>query len=162
MLTRRSFVLSLSSLAGIISSIAQAKTPETDANGAHSVLMLNADCNDANVINVFEPAILRVGVGDSVTFVPSGEGHNAASKRGMIPDGAEPWNGAVDEELTITFTVPGIYGYLCLPHYEVGMVGLIVVGEDLSNLAAVKKIRHPGDARKAFRTLLNALESQSS
>ncbi|MCX7561426.1 pseudoazurin [Sulfitobacter sp. F26204] len=123
-------------------------------------MMLNADCNDANVINVFEPAILHVKSGDRVTFIPTEEGHNAASKRGMIPEGGEPWNGAVDEELNITLTVPGIYGYLCLPHYEVGMVGLIVVGNDLSNLAAAKKARHPGDARKAFRSLLRQLETK--
>ncbi|EFO31878.1 pseudoazurin [Roseibium sp. TrichSKD4] len=34
------------------------------------------------------------------------------------------------------------------------MVGLIVVGNDLSNLKSIKKIRHPGDARKVFRNLL--------
>lgn len=156
MLTRRSFTLSLPALA--LASVARGKTASTAEDGNHTVLMLNADCNDANVINVFEPAILHVEPGESVTFIPTDEGHNAASKRGMIPDGAASWNGAVDEALTITLTVPGIYGYLCLPHYEVGMVGLIVVGNDLSNLASAKKARHPGDARKAFRVLLETLE----
>ncbi|WP_299555370.1 pseudoazurin [uncultured Tateyamaria sp.] len=156
MLTRRKFTLSLSVLA--LPALAGATMARA---GHHSVMMLNADCNDTNVINVFEPAILHVASGDSVTFIPTDSGHNTASKRGMIPDGATPWNGAVDDELTVTLTVPGIYGYLCLPHYEVGMVGLIVVGEDLSNLSAVKKARHPGDARKAFRALLAELETQS-
>ncbi|MEM6634320.1 MAG: pseudoazurin [Pseudomonadota bacterium] len=159
MLTRREFIVSLSTVA-TFAGVAQANAPippEDQSN--HSVLMLNADCNDANVLNVFEPAILRVAPGDSVTFVPTDAGHNSASKRGMIPEGADPWNGAVDETLKVTLTVPGIYGYLCLPHYEMGMVGLIVVGDDLSNLAEAKKARHPGDARKAFRTLLATLEA---
>lgn len=100
--------------------------------------------------------------GDSVKFLATDSGHNAASKRGMIPEGAEPWNGAVDEEIEVTFTVPGIYGYICLPHYEWGMVGLVVVDNDLHNLKAAKKIRHPGDARKNFRALLKQLEAEAT
>ena len=158
MLTRRNFTLSLAALP--VGAYASSLVPEAEG-GSHSVLMLNADCNDSNVINVFEPAILRVDVGDSVTFLATDNGHNSASKRGMIPEGAEGWYGGIDEELTVTLTVPGIYGYLCLPHYEVGMVGLIVVGDDLSNLASVKKIRHPGDARGNFRALLKELEAEA-
>ena len=157
MLTRRNFTLSLGTLA--CATAVQARIPPpAPGDTAHSVSMLNADCNDANIINVFTPAILHVETGDSVTFLAMDAGHNSASKRGMIPDGAESWNGMVDEELTVTLTVPGIYGYICLPHYEEGMVGLIVVDRDLSNLTAVKKIRHPGDARKNFRALFRQLE----
>lgn len=156
-LNRRNFTLSLGALA--CTSTALANTAPQAEGGNHSVLMLNADCNDANLINVFEPAILNVDAGASVTFLATDAGHNAASKKGMIPDGAQSWSGGIDEELTITLTLPGIYGYICLPHYEWGMVGLIVVGNDLSNLDAAKKIRHPGDARKNFRALLKQLEA---
>jgi len=155
--TRRNFILSLSALS--VSSAAWAcPVPVLSDATKHSILMLNADCNDSNTVNVFTPAILRIAQGDSITFLPTDSSHNSASKRGMIPEGAEPWNGAIDEELTVTFTVPGIYGYLCLPHYEMGMVGLIVVGNNLSNLKSAKKVRHPGTARKAFRALLKELE----
>ena len=154
---RRHFTLSLAALAGA-SPLVAGTVPEAKGS-EHSVLMLNVDCNDANAVNVFSPAIIHVNQGDSVTFVATDEGHNTASKRGMIPDGAEPWNGALDEEVRVTFTVPGIYGYICLPHYEWGMVGLVVVDNDLSNLAKAKKIRHPGDARKNFRALLKQLET---
>ncbi|MEM9320981.1 MAG: pseudoazurin [Pseudomonadota bacterium] len=157
MLTRRNVMLSLGCLALATPALARLPAPPAKA-GRHSVLMLNAACADANQVNVFEPAILRIAPGDSVTFLATDAGHNAASKRGMIPAGADPWNGAVDEELTLTLTVPGIYGYICLPHYEWGMVGLIVVGEDLSNLAQAKKVRHPGDARAVFRALFKTLE----
>lgn len=159
MLTRRNFVFSMAAIAGAGSALA---CPAPDPTGnAHSVLMLNAACGDPDTPNVFEPAILKINAGDSVTFVPTDAGHNSASKRGMIPEGAEPWNGAIDENLTVTFTVPGIYGHICVPHYEWGMVGLIVVGDDLSNLKSVKKIRHPGSARKVFRALLKELEGEA-
>ncbi|MEM9475733.1 MAG: pseudoazurin [Pseudomonadota bacterium] len=161
MLDRRRFALSLGALAA--ASPLLANTDEAQSTVAdHSVMMLNVDCNDANIVNVFEPAILHIEPGDSVQFLATDPSHNAASKRGMIPEGAEPWNGAIDEELILTLTVPGIYGYLCLPHYDWGMVGLIVVGDDLSNLAKVKKVRHPGDARKNFRALLKQLEERAA
>lgn len=156
--TRRNFILSMSAL-GASSAAWACPVPMRSEVNAHSVLMLNAACGDSNNPNVFEPAISHVEIGDSITFIPTDSGHNAASKRGMIPVGAMPWNGAIDEEITVEFRVPGIYGYICLPHYEMGMVGLVVVGGDLSNLDAVKKLRHPGSARKAFRSLLKQLQA---
>jgi pseudoazurin len=156
MLTRRNFVISMASLAGTTAIACPLPTSE---GSQHSILMLNAGCGDDKTPNVFEPAILRINVGDSVTFLATDEGHNSASKKGMIPEGAESWNSAIDEELTVEFKVPGIYGHICVPHYEWGMVGLIVVGDDRSNLKQVKKVRHPGDARGNFRALLKELEA---
>ena len=166
MLTRRNFITFLSAWGTASSacwtSRAWAACPfPASHDGQHDVLMLNASCKDQEspTPNVFEPAILRVNAGDRVRFIPSQSGHNSASKRGMIPKGSQPWNSAIDEELTITLTVPGIYGYICLPHYEMGMVGLIIVDDDLSNLAEAKKARHPGSARKIFRAMLRSLEA---
>lgn len=122
------------------------------------ILMLNTATENTQHTNVFAPDILHVQPGDTVTFVPTDTGHNTASKRGMIPEGAQPWNSPMDKEFTITLTVPGVYGYVCLPHYEMGMVGLIVVGESMENRDAAKKLRHPGAARAAFRELLSRLE----
>lgn len=122
------------------------------------IMMLNTATDDAQHTNVFAPDILRVQPGDTITFVPTDPGHNTASKRGMIPDGAEPWNSPMDEEFSVTLTVPGVYGYICLPHYEMGMVGLIIVGDDMANLDAAAKIRHPGAARAVFRDLLSRIE----
>ncbi|MEM8813316.1 MAG: pseudoazurin [Pseudomonadota bacterium] len=158
MLTRRKFAIFTGALA--MGGSAGWACPVPPADGTqHSILMLNAACGDSDTPNVFAPALLRIDVGDSVTFLATDAGHNSASKRGMIPDGAEAWNGGIDEELSVTFTVPGIYGHICVPHYEWGMVGLIVVGDTLSNLERAKKVRHPGSARKVFRALLAELEA---
>ncbi|WP_298920185.1 pseudoazurin [uncultured Roseobacter sp.] len=121
------------------------------------IQMLNAAPGNAQHTNVFAPAILRISSGDMVTFVPTDTGHNTASKRGMIPEGAEPWNSPMDTRYSVTLTVPGVYGYLCLPHYEMGMVGLIIVDDAAPNLESAKKIRHPGAARAAFRDLFDQL-----
>lgn len=126
----------------------------------HIVRMLNAAPNDAQNANVYEPAVLFVEPGDTVTFIPTDNGHNSASKRGMIPEGAEPWNSPLDQEFSITLTVTGVYGFICVPHYEMGMVGMIQVGSAPPNLAAAKKVRQIGQAKKAFRALFEELENK--
>jgi len=133
-------------------------TPFAAAAEEFEILMLNAAVNDTQHTNVFAPDILRIQPGDTVTFIPTDNGHNTASKRGMIPDGAEPWNSPMNEEFSITLTVPGVYGYVCLPHYEMGMVGLIIVGDDLPNYDTAKRTRQAGAARAAFRELFAQLE----
>lgn len=123
------------------------------------VMMLNSAADDAQHTNVFTPDILHVQLGDTVTFIPTDNGHNTASKRGMLPEGAEPWNSPMDEEFSVTFTVEGVYGYVCVPHYEMGMVGLIIVGDGMANLEDAKDVRQAGSARSAFRALFDRLEA---
>lgn len=132
------------------------------ASETHVVEMRNAAPDDPTEANVFTPPILTTAPGDSVLFKVIDKGHNSASKRGMIPEGAEPWNGGMDEEIEITFTVEGTYGYICLPHYQMGMVGLILVGDHTGNLEDVEKVRQRGAAAKAFKALFENLPPQLS
>jgi len=93
----------------------------------YEVRMLNVGPDEKTM--VFEPPLLHVQRGDTVTFVPTDRGHNAASMEGMIPRGAAPWQGAISEPVSVTFEVDGTYGYICEPHYGLGMVGLVLVGD---------------------------------
>jgi pseudoazurin len=101
---------------------------------------------------VFEPAIVKIAPGDTVHFVAVDKGHDAVSIEGMIPEGAEPFEGKLNEDLTVTLTVPGVYGYKCKPHYGLGMVGVIVVGDPV-NLDAVKAVKQTSKAKKVFEAL---------
>ena len=89
-------------------------------------------------VMVFEPAVLRINLGDTVTFKATDAAHNSASIPGMLPDGASSWNGDLSRDIAITFEVPGIYGYQCTPHSMMAMVGVIQVGDNQSNLNSVK------------------------
>jgi pseudoazurin len=131
--------------------------PAAHAATNHRIEMFSANPNNPAQANVFAPALLHIAPGDSVTFLPSDPSHNTASKKGMVPEGAEPWNSPVDQEFTVTLTVPGVYGYICVPHYEMGMVGLIVVGDGTANLKAAQKVRHAGKAKAAFAALFKEL-----
>ena len=63
----------------------------------------------------------------------------------------------MNKEFTLKVTKPGIYGIKCKPHYVMGMVGLVVVGDPSSNLEAAKQAKNPGKAGKLFTELLGSL-----
>ena len=109
-----------------------------DLYGAnHSVKMLN---QGSSGVMVFEPAYLKINIGDSVTFESTDAAHNSASIPGMIPSSASSWNGGLSQDLTVMFDVAGIYGYQCTPHSMMAMVGVIQVGDDKSNLDTAKAV----------------------
>ena len=89
---------------------------------------------------VFEPAVLKILPGDSVTFVATDAAHNSASIVGMIPEGAKSWNGQLSKDITVTFDLEGIYAYQCTPHAMMAMVGIIEVGTNKNNLEKIKSI----------------------
>lgn len=86
---------------------------------------------------VFEPAVLKVAVGDTVTFVPTNPSHNSESVEGLSPEGAATWKGSISQAVTVTIDKEGVYVYECQPHAMMAMVGVIVAGEAV-NLDAIK------------------------
>lgn len=85
-------------------------------------------------------------------FVAADKGHNVLSIEGMSPDGAAPFSGKMNEDITVTFDKPGAYGFECKPHYGMGMVGLVIVGDPV-NLAEAKAVPQKGKAKKRFEAL---------
>lgn len=117
------------------------------------VQMLNKG-SDGQVM-VFEPAFIRVQPGDTVRFVPTDKGHDVETIVGMLPDGAQPFKSKFSEEIKVTFQVPGLYGYRCLPHFGMGMVGLVAVGNAAPNLDAVKQVKMPPLPTKRMAAMLD-------
>jgi pseudoazurin len=149
-MTRREALLGTLALA-----VAPAILSATPAKAAEfEVHMKNA--GEAGTM-VFEPALTRVAVGDTVKFIPTEKGHNAETVRGMTPEGGEEFKGKINEEIAVTFTVPGVYGIKCLPHHAMGMVAVVVVGDDLSNLEAAKTARNPPKAKERFDAIFAEL-----
>ena len=101
----------------------------------HEVKMLNTG---AEGFMVFEPAVLKAAVGDTVTFKATDMAHNSASIEGMIPEGANSWNGSMSQDVTVTVNKEGVYVYQCTPHSMMAMAGIIQVGGSLSNMASIQ------------------------
>ena len=111
------------------------------------VKMLNKGSNGD--IMVFEPASVKAAVGDVITFVPVDNGHDAVATKGMIPDGVEEFKGMINQELKVTLDKKGAYVIKCPPHFGMGMVALVVVGDGVpANLEAVKTGKLPKKARE--------------
>jgi plastocyanin len=78
----------------------------------------------------FRPAEQQIGVGDTVIWGFTDEGHTTTSTRGQ----ADRWNSGpalspAGTTFQKTFNTPGRFTYVCIPH-EAFMTGTVVVGED--------------------------------
>lgn len=146
----------LTFVAGAVAALAIA-TPAAAAD--HVVKMLN---NGKAGMMVFEPALVKVAPGDTVTFQPIDKIHSAESIPGMIPAGAAPFKGKMGQPMTVKFSTPGVYGYKCPPHYGMGMVGVVIVGNASSNIAAAEKVTHFGKAGQVMANLLKQSQVRSA
>ena len=108
---------------------------------------------------VFSQDIVRINVGDTVFWKSIDKGHNVEfiSKNG-VPEGVEKFKSKVSKDTEYTFTIPGIYAYWCVPHKSMGMIGFVIVGDDLSNLDLIKKVKFVGKSKKLAKTLIAAIE----
>jgi pseudoazurin len=111
----------------------------------HQVQMLNKGTDGTMV---FEPGFLKIAPGDTVSFVPTDKGHNVESISGLIPQGATEFKSKTNEAYQAKFDVPGAYALRCTPHLGMGMVALIEVGDNPTNLDAIKTAKLPNLARK--------------
>ncbi|AGT11445.1 pseudoazurin [Paracoccus aminophilus] len=93
----------------------------------HEVKMLNRNEQGSMI---YEPQFLRIQPGDSVKFLSSQPGHNAATIEGMLPEGATAFKSKINQDFEVSFEVPGTYGIKCSPHYAMGMVMLVQVGAE--------------------------------
>ena len=91
------------------------------------VQMLNKGTDGERM--VFEPSFVQAAPGDTIKFIAADKGHNAETVGGMIPEGAEGFKGKINEEIEVTLDTEGVYGVICKPHYAMGMVMTIAVGE---------------------------------
>ena len=129
-----------------VSSMAYAETITID--------MLNKRDDGAKM--VYSQDIARVAVGDTITWVPTSKGHNVEFVAG--PEGWDlPKKSKNNKEVSITFDVPGIYFYQCTPHKGMGMVALVVVGDDTSNKDAIAEAKAVGKSKKKLKKLLGEL-----
>lgn len=101
---------------------------------------------------VFQPDFFSAAPGDTIRFVPTDKGHNVETIKGMLPEGAEAFKSKFNEVFTITLNKEGVYGVKCAPHYGMGMVALIEVGQPV-NLEDAKAVKQTGKAKAVFAEL---------
>jgi pseudoazurin len=118
------------------------------------VQMLNKGSDGERM--VFEPAFIQAAPGDTIKFLATDKGHNAEVNKGMLPEGAEAFSGKVNQEYEVTLDVEGVYGVICKPHFAMGMVMTIAVG-DVEVPADFFEGRVPPKAKQRFEAQLGNL-----
>ena len=106
---------------------------------------------------VFSKKVVKIDVGDTVFWKATDKGHNVEFIKGGVPEGVGKFKSKFNKDTEYNFTIPGIYAYWCTPHKNMGMIGFVVVGDDKSNLEAIKKIRFMAKSKKIAPDLINSL-----
>lgn len=119
------------------------------------VTMRNVDPDDPGKRMVFTPDLLKVPPGSQVRFRVLEGAHSTQSTPGMVPEGAKGWRFGIRKSGTVTLSRPGFYGYHCLPHRSMGMVGLIMVQGIgmMENLQSAMAVNHPAKAAQTWADL---------
>jgi len=116
-----------------------------------SIDMLNKRDDGAKM--AYSVDVAEINSGDTITWLPTSKGHNVHFIAG--PDGwALPKKSKNNKEVSITFDTPGMYLYQCTPHASMGMIALVIVDGDTSNLDAIAKSKVRGKSKKLLKKLL--------
>lgn len=120
----------------------------------HVVKMINDNGNGQFM--VFEPDYIKADPGDTVKFVAVDKFHNAETLTEIWPEGAEPFKGEMSKDVVLKVEKEGVYGIKCLPHYPLGMMALVVVGDPV-NASQVSAFKPPAMGQKRFDAMVGKL-----
>ena len=116
--------------------------------------MLNKSGNE---MMVYSKKIVKVNVGDTVSWKATTKGHNVEFIKNGTPEGVGKFKSKMYVDVDYKFEVPGIYAYWCTPHKGTGMIGLIVVGKDISNKDEISNSKAVGKSKKKLAGLIEKL-----
>ena len=97
--------------------------------------------------------VVHIDVGDSVEWLPESVGHNVEFIAGPNMN-ALPKSSKMDDLHSVVFKMPGIYLYGCTPHLNMGMLGLVIVGNDLHNLEKLHDVKLSRIAKSILANLI--------
>ena len=101
---------------------------------------------------LFSKKVIKIDINDEVLWKSVDKGHNVEFI-GM-PDGALKYKSKHSKDAVYKFSKAGIYLYQCTPHKAMGMIGIVVVGNNKNNLEKIKKVKVYGKSKKLLKTLL--------
>ena len=104
---------------------------------------------------VYSEKVISIKVNDEITWKSVDKGHNVEFI-GM-PKGVSKFKSKISKDAKFKFVKSGVYLYQCTPHKAMGMIGLVIVGDDKSNLDKIKKVKVYGKSKKLLKTLLKTI-----
>ena len=91
---------------------------------------------------VYSEKVISIKVNDEITWKSVDKGHNVEFI-GM-PPGVSKYKSKISKDAKFKFIKSGIYLYQCTPHKAMGMIGLVIVGNDKSNYNKYSSISKMG------------------
>ena len=106
---------------------------------------------------VFSEKVIYIDSGDTVFWKATDKGHNVEFVKGAVPTGVEAFKSKLNVDTEYKFSIPGIYAYWCTPHKTMGMIGFVIVGNDLSNFNEVATKKFLGKSKKIAKAILEQI-----
>ena len=91
-------------------------------------------------------------------WLPTSKGHNGEFLEGPKMDPLAE-KSDLDVSHSVTFALPGLYLYQCTPHCNMGMFGLIVVGNNFNNLDKIEEVELSRVAKSVLQRLIRVAKS---
>ena len=110
-----------------------------------------------NEYMVFSKKIVYIDSGDTVFWKATDKGHNVEFVKRAVPNGVAAFKSKLNQDTEYKFSIPGIYAYWCTPHKTRGMIGFVIVGNDLSNFNEVAKAKFLGKSKINAKTILEQI-----
>ena len=97
--------------------------------------------------------VAHIDVGDTIEWLPNVD-HNVEFLGG--PDmNSLPEKSKFNVSYSVNFNTPGVYLYHCTPHGNMGMLGLVIVGNNFNNLKDIEEIELSSVAKSVLQKLIN-------
>ena len=110
-----------------------------------------------NEYMVYSKKIVKINIGDTVFWKATDSSHNVEFIKGAVPEGVETFKSKLNKDVQYKFKIPGIYAYWCTPHKSLGMIGFVIVGNDLSNKEDISNVKYFGKSKKIAEKLIEQL-----
>ena len=103
--------------------------------------------------------VAHIDVGDTIEWLPNVD-HNVEFLGG--PDmNSLPEKSKFNVSYSVNFNTPGVYLYHCTPHGNMGMLGLVIVGNNFNNLKDIEEIELSSVAKSVLQKLIKISKSNS-
>ena len=96
--------------------------------------------------------VAHIGVGDSIEWLPNAD-HNVEFLGGPNMNSL-PEKSKFNVSYSVNFNTPGVYLYHCTPHGNMGMLGLVIVGNNFNNLKDIEEIELSPVAKSVLQKLI--------
>ena len=132
-----------------------------------SLIIMSSKLASAETIQIdftsddsYSVEVAKIDVGDTIDWLPKNKGHNVEFLGG--PDfNSLPEKSDLNAFYSVTFNLTGVYLYHCTPHGNMGMLGLVIVGNDFHNLKDIEEIDLSRVAKSVLKRLIRIAKSNS-